>query len=70
MKNILQFTLICICLISVIYCNSKYKVINTTSNSTTVTLHLNYTGPNDYYVKENNHIIKQAVFTLQMHTFS
>ena len=48
---------------------SQYKVINTIRNTSTVTLTLNYTGTDNYFIKETSPIIKTLTFTFHTHTF-
>jgi alpha-glucosidase len=56
-------------LLGCITAKSQYKVVNTLRNSTTVTLTLNYTGTDDYYIKESSPIIKTLTFYFHTHTF-
>jgi len=52
-----------------IHAKSQYKVINTIRNTSTLTLTLNYTGSDNYFIKETSPIIKKLTFTFHTHTF-
>ena len=50
-------------------CRSQYKVVNAEKSSSTVTLSLDYTGSDDYYLKEKSPIIKQLKFIFHVYAF-
>jgi hypothetical protein len=56
-------------LLACIQAKSQYKVVNTFKNTTTITLTLNYTGADEYYVKPTSPIIKSLLFSFRTHTF-
>lgn len=48
---------------------TQYRVVNTYRNTTTISLTLNYTGTDDYYIKTSSPIIKTLNFYFHTHTF-
>ena len=57
-------------LISLTLAKSQYKVTSNSTNSSTVTLTLTYTGSDDYYVKPTSPIIKTLTFRFHCMTFN
>lgn len=49
---------------------SDYKVTNAVRNTTTVTLTLDYTGKDDFYIKTTSPIIKKLTFTFHTLAFN
>ena len=49
---------------------SQYKVTGNTTNSSTITLTLAYTGSDDYYLKPTSPIIKTLQFSFHCMTFN
>ena len=49
---------------------AQYRVTNTQSNSSTISLTLAYTGSDDYYIKPKSPIIKTLLFTFHCMTYS
>ena len=56
-------------LLACIHTKSQYKVVSTFKNTTTISLTLNYTGNDDYYLKATSPIIKTLLFSFRTHTF-
>ncbi len=52
-----------------IQAKSEYNVVSTSKNTTTITLTLNYTGADQYYLKPTSPILKNLLFTFRTHTF-
>ncbi len=50
------------------FSTSSYRVASSSKNTTTITLNLEYTGKDDYYIKPTSPISKSLVFTF--HTLS
>ncbi len=69
-NNMLRFFIIFFFFISCAISKSSYKVITRTSTSSNITLTLKYTGNDSYYIKPTSPIIKDLLFTFQMHSFS
>lgn len=70
LKQKLVVLLILAVVLTVIEAKSEYKVVNTVRNTTTVTLTLNYTGTDNYYIKPTSPIIKTLNFYFHTLTFS
>lgn len=70
MKNPILHILLATCLILAVTSKSSYRVTNTQTNSSTVTLRLSYTGSEEYYIKPTSPIIKELIFTLHTYTFN
>lgn len=49
---------------------SQYKVTSAHKTQTSETIHLQYTGKDDYYIKPSSPISKQLIFTFKMLTFN
>ena len=48
---------------------SAYKVSNATTAPSKIMLNLQYTGTDNYYIKPTSPIVKDLIFTLQVHSF-
>lgn len=64
-----SFYLLLATLLVLLSAKTDYKVVNTVKNTTTVTLTLNYTGSDSYYIKESSPIVKTLIFTFHTQTF-
>lgn len=65
----LGFYLLLATLLVLLSAKTDYKVVNTVKNTTTVTLTLNYSGSDSYYIKESSPIVKTLIFTFHTQTF-
>jgi len=66
--KLIAFTVLCL-LLSSAFAKSEYKVTDALKNASSVTLHLTYTGKDDYYLKPTSPIIKTLIFTFHCLTF-
>ena len=53
-----------------IFSKSEYKVTGNTTTLSNITLTLEYTGKDDFYLKKTSPIIKNLIFVLQVHSFT
>ena len=61
-KPTIQILLLALLLVTSLQ-KSDYKVVNSVKNTTTITLTLQYTGQDDYYLKPTSPISKNLIFT-------
>lgn len=64
-----KLILISLC-IAILSAKSEYKVVSNVTTSSNITLTLQYSGTDDYYVYSTNPLVKSLVFILQVHTFN
>jgi hypothetical protein len=70
MKNPILCTLVLLCVITLTFGRSPYKVVSTQSTTSTIVLGLRYTGQDEYYIKPTSPILKDLTFTLTVYTFN
>jgi hypothetical protein len=69
-KTSITLLFLLLALLTTIHSRSSYRVYNSVRNTTTVTLTLNYTGSEDFYIKPSSPISKNLIFTFHTLAFN